>query len=79
MTKWSFISKPRLIFTGILSALLVFYLLNFIPRNINIVASRSFGGQLFDYFLNFVIFFLVIYIISCLLTFAYQKLSKYSK
>lgn len=79
MTKWTFASKLRLIVTGIISALLVFYAFNFVPRNINIVANRTLGIKIIDYILNFVIFFVVIYLIFCLITYIYQKLFTHSK
>jgi len=79
MTKWTFVSKLRLIITGIVSILLVFYAFNFVPRNSNIVASRTLGIQVFDYVLNFIIFFVALYLISCLLTYIYQKLFTNSK
>jgi len=79
MTKWTFVSKLRLIVTGIISVLLEFYAFNFVPRNTNIVASRTLGMQIFDYILNFVIFFVVIYLVFCLLTYLYQKLFKNAK
>lgn len=79
MTKWTFISRIRLIVTGIISALLVFYVFNFVPRNANIIASRTLRRQIFGYLLNFVIFFVVIYLISCLITFIYRKLLTHSK
>ena len=79
MTKWAFVSKLRLIITGIISVLLVFYAFNFVPRNTNIVANKTLGRQIFDYALNFVIFFVVIYLVSCLLTYIYQKLFKHAK
>ncbi len=79
MKNWTFISKSRIIVAGIISALFVFYFFNFVPRNINIVASRTLAVQIFDYVLNFAIFFVVIYLISCLFTYLYQKLFKREK
>lgn len=79
MTKWTFISKSRLIIAGIISPIFVFYAFNFVPRNTNIIASRTLGKQIFDYILNFVIFFVIIYLIFCLLTYLYQKLFRHSK
>lgn len=79
MTKWTFVSKLRLIITGIISVLLVFYAFNFVPRNANIIASRTLGRQIFGYILNFVIFFVVIYLIFCLIIYIYQKLFTHSK
>ena len=76
MKNWTFISKSRIIIAGIISLILVFYFFNFVPRNINIIASRNLGRQLFAYALNFIIFFIVIYLVSCLLAYLYQKLFK---
>ena len=79
MKKFKLISKLRVIFSLILSALVVFYAFNFSPRNANIIASRSAGQQVFDYTLNFVFFFVVIYIISSVIIYLYQKFSPHAK
>jgi len=64
-----FLSKIRAIISAILAVLLVFYAFNFVPKNVNIVASRSLGRQIFDYVLNFVIFFVVAYLVFYLISF----------
>lgn len=63
-----FISKIRAIVSAIASVLLVFYSLNFVPKNVNVIASKSLGIQIFDYVLNFLIFFVVIYLLSYLIS-----------
>lgn len=73
MAKWTFVSKPRIIFTGMISALFVFYVFNFVPRNINIIASRSLERQIFGYVLNFVLFFIAIYILFSVYLLIYIK------
>lgn len=79
MKNWKFFTKLRLVVTAIISLLLVFYLFNFVPRNINIVASRSLAIKIFDYILNFIIFFVVIYIAASLIVFVYQSIFKSTK
>lgn len=74
MKKFAFVSKSRVIVTTVLSILFVFYAFNFVARNTNIIASKTLGVQVFDYALNFVIFFVVIYLALCLLSFIYQKI-----
>jgi hypothetical protein len=76
MKKFIFVSKSRGIISSILALVLIFYAFNFIPRNINIIATRSLGRQIFDYLLNFLIFFIVIYSVSSLFSFIYKKLFK---
>ncbi len=79
MEKCNFISKSRIVFAVIISAIFVFYAFNFVPRNINIIASRNFGRQIFAYVFNFALFFIIIYSISCLFTYLRQKLFKRAK
>jgi len=69
-----FVSSKRAIISGILSILLVFYFFNFIPRNINILSTRSLGVQIFDYILNFLIFFVIIYLLSAGIVFIYKRM-----
>lgn len=73
---WRFISKTRIIIAGVLSILLVFYFLNFIPRSVNILASRTFVRQILDYLLNFVIFFVATYLPLAAISFLYTKIFK---
>lgn len=79
MKKWKFISAPRAIVTAVLSLLLVFYALNFTPRAIAILATRSFVVQVLDYLLNFTLFFVVIYLLAGLATFIVQSFRPKSK
>jgi hypothetical protein len=79
VAKWNFVSKIRLIIAAVIAIILEFYSFNFVPRNANIVASRSLPIQFLDYLLNFVIFFVSIYLVACLLTYVYQKLLKPKK
>lgn len=69
MKRWSFISVPRAAVTAVLALLLVFYALNFTPRAVMILATRSFVVQVLDYILNFLLFFVVIYLIASLFAF----------
>lgn len=64
-----FISKTRAAISAITVALLVFYSFNFVPKNVNIAASKSIGRQIFDYVLNFLIFFVVAYLVFYLISF----------
>jgi hypothetical protein len=73
MKKWAFITKKRALWSGIVSVVWVFYLFNFVPRNINIVASRNFTHQILDYVLNIVLFFVIFYLISSLIIFLVSK------
>jgi surface polysaccharide O-acyltransferase-like enzyme len=74
-----FKSKSRIIISSIVSVILVFISFNFNPRDIAILATRSVGRQIFDYVLNFVIFFAAIYLIISLLIFVYNKFVPKSK
>lgn len=73
MKNWAFVSKIRTIVSGVLSAILVFYAFNFVPRNINVIATRTLTVQLFDYALNFLIFFIAFYLILSLAMYIYSK------
>jgi len=71
-----FISKKRALVSAIASLLVVFYAFNFVPRNINIIATRSILRQILDYCLNFVIFFIVAYLVLTLIAFLIKVISK---
>lgn len=57
----------------VLSLALEYYAFNFVQRNINIIATRSFARQIFDYILNFVVFFVAFYLLVTLITYIYKK------
>jgi len=71
-----FISKKRIFIVSVISLLLEFYAFNFIPRNVNIIATRTIFVKILDYTLNFLIFFLAIYLVSTLIIFIVEKLKK---
>jgi hypothetical protein len=56
-------SKNRAIVSGIFSLALVISALNFVERNVQIIATRSPGRIVFDYVINFIIFFIVFYLV----------------
>lgn len=73
------ISSKRTIWSAILAVILDFYAFNFIPRNVNIIATRTPIVRLLDYLLNFIIFFLVIYIILTIIYYLVRLLSDRKK
>jgi hypothetical protein len=64
-----FISKVRAIISAVVALILVFYALNFTPRAIAILATRSFVVQVLDYIVNFLLFFVVVYLAATLVAF----------
>jgi putative effector of murein hydrolase LrgA (UPF0299 family) len=70
------LSVKRVVISAVLSVLLEFYAFNFVPRNVSIIATRSFSRQIFDYVLNFVIFFIVIYLVITLVTHLLKRKNK---
>ncbi len=74
-----FISKKRALVSVIASLLVVFYAFNFVPRNINIIATRSLSRQIIDYVLNFIIFFIVFYLVLTLIAYLIKKIFPRSK
>lgn len=74
-----FISIRRGIIAAVLSLLFEFYAFNFIPRNIAIMATRSSAIQKVDYVTNFLIFFVVFYLVLTLTVWLIQKFSPKSK
>jgi len=58
-----FLSLKRAIWSAVISLLLVIYAMNFVLRNVNILAEITLSRQIFDYILNFLIFFVVIYLL----------------
>jgi hypothetical protein len=71
-----FLSAKRGIISAVLSVLLEFYAFNFVPRNVSIIATRSFSRQIFDYALNFVIFFIAFYLMITLATYLIKRKAK---
>lgn len=67
-----FFSKKRVWAAAILSLVLIFYFFNFVQRNVDIIETRSMGRRIFDYGLNFAIFFVVIYLVLTLLIYLYK-------
>jgi len=65
--------KLKIIVSSVVSALFVFCAFHFNPRNIAILASRSLERQIFAYILNFVIFFVVVYLVLSLFNFLAKK------
>jgi hypothetical protein len=74
-----FLSLKRGIVSAILALVLEFYAFNFVTRNINIIATRTFTRQIFDYAFNFVIFFIVFYLVLTLATYLIKKIFPKSK
>jgi len=71
-----FLSKTRAVISGILSIILVILAMNLIERNIEILANRTTGRIVFDYALNIVIFFIVIYLVLSLFVFIFFRTKK---
>ncbi len=63
-----FLSSKRAIWSAVISLLLVIYAMNFVLRNVNILAERTPSRQIFDYILNFLIFFCVAYLLLYIIT-----------
>ena len=70
-----FISVRRAIIAAVLALLSEFYAFNFIPRNIAILATRSLSIQIGDYIFNFLIFFIVFYLVLTLGAYLIKKFS----
>lgn len=79
MPTWKFLSRPRLIAGAVIAAGLVFCVFTFIPLYADILATRTLAVKIFDYVLNFIIFFVVVYLAASLVTWLYRKLSRQSK
>jgi len=68
-----FISKKRALVSAIISLLFEIYAFSFVPRNINIIATRTLPRQILDYVINFVLFFVVAYLILTPLSYLLKK------
>ncbi len=79
MPTWKFLSWPRLIAGAVIAAVLVFCVLTFIPLYADIVATRTLAMQIFDYALNFIIFFVVVYLVASLASWLYRRFFRQSK
>jgi len=71
-----FLSKTRAIASAVLAILFVIFAMNFVGRNIGILAARSTGRIIFDYALNIIIFFIVIYLLITFLMFIFFRAKK---
>jgi len=71
-----FLSKKRALWSLVLSVGLVIFAMNFVERSIKILANRTTGRIIFDYALNIVIFFIVIYLLITFLMFVFFRAKK---
>jgi hypothetical protein len=78
MKSTKFISKSRIAISLIVAAIFVFMAMNFNPRNINILATRSTIRIIVDYALNIALFFVIFYLLTTLAVFLYKKIFKNS-
>jgi putative effector of murein hydrolase LrgA (UPF0299 family) len=74
-----FLSIRRGILAGVLALALVYYAFNFVPRNIAVMASRSFSWRVSDYLINFLLFFIGFYLLMTLVAWVVKKVSTKSK
>jgi len=74
-----FISLKRAIWVGAGAIIVDFYAFNFVPRNINIIATRSLSVQILDYIFNFLMFFAAIYLAVTLIVYFIKWLSPKNK
>ena len=74
-----FLSTKRAIGSIVAALVFEFYAFNFVPRNINIMATRSAGRQIFAYILNFIIFFAVVYLVFTLIAYLIKLFSSKKK
>ena len=72
-------SKTRFLVSLVASVLIVILSFNSVPRDVAILASRTPMRQMLDYILNFVIFFVTVYLLLSLFTFIINKFSPRSK
>lgn len=72
-------NRGKIIITGVISILAVYGSFNLVPRNMAILASRTPGRQIVDYLINFVLFFIVIYLLWSLAAWMVKKISSRSK
>ena len=62
-----FLSTKRAIWSAVISLIFVIYALNFVNRNVSIIAQRTLNRQILDYIVNFLIFFIAVYLILWLI------------
>ncbi len=70
-----FLSTKRLIIASVLALALEFYALNFVPAYAKIIASRTLPRQVGDWVINFLVFFVVFYLILTLAAWVIKKVS----
>ena len=68
------LNKSRVLISAALSLILVGYFFNFVPQNVQVIASRSPLRRIADYSLNFIIFFVIIYLLVSYSTYVYKKI-----
>jgi hypothetical protein len=74
-----FLSIRRLIIASVLALALEFVAFNFIPAYVKIIASRTLSRQVVDWGFNFLVFFVVFYLILTLAAWLTKKVSPPSK
>ncbi|MDP2873936.1 MAG: hypothetical protein Q8N84_01400 [bacterium] len=72
-------NRYKIVVSALASLLMVFYLFNFIPRNVMLLASRTPTRQVLDYLLNSALFFVGIYLLLSLVAFVTKKVFPRSK
>lgn len=65
----TFFSAKRTIWSAVAALVVIFYAFNFVPRNINIIATRTLTVKILDYIFNFLMFFVAIYLAITLIVF----------
>ncbi len=73
----NYLSKTRLAISLAVSTFFVFISFNFDARNIAILNTRSTERIFFNYVLNILLFFVIIYLIATVTTVIYRKIFKH--
>lgn len=71
-----FLSTKRALWSAIFAGLVVIYSFNFVARYAEVFATRTLGRKILDYGLNFLIFFVGIYLLLTLATFIIKRGTK---
>ncbi|MFA5776226.1 MAG: hypothetical protein WC988_01585 [Patescibacteria group bacterium] len=76
IVKSSLIKFPKLRVANslIVSTMFVFFSMNFNPRNVDILATRSYARIVLAYLSNIILFFIVIYLVATVVSLLRQKM-----
>lgn len=76
MKNINFFSKKRLAGCLVISVIFVFWAMNFFPRNVDILVTRSLPRIIVDYLFNISLFFIIFYLVCTVAILLYERMKR---